>query len=316
MTATAESILLIITGSHDTTTDLLIPFLPADRIFRFNTDLFHQYKLVFDDCGFTLTDPTGRRCISRDVYKAYWRWLEWPIANNGEEQYIQAEVRYLVREMTNLLWSEGKFVLVEPGGLRRAGKLMQLIRAKQFFNVPSFRAGLNCQYPSAAGPEVVKSLSKSFPGQRVMFSTLVDPSQLAPEHPWFMQQYVEALYDVTVVVVRRRLFAFELLRDFLASSIDWRQIPKKADEWKLIDLSEADRGAIFEYMKDLRLDFGRLDFLRSESGRLDFCEINPNPQYAWLDHQGRCGLRSSVLEEISPLTERHPIPVAHPLARA
>jgi len=316
MTADPKATLLIITGSHDTTTDFLLPFLPADRVFRFNTDLFREYKLVFDASGFTLTDPTGRSSTSQQVYKAYWRWVEWPVANTDQERYVQAELRYLLQEMTNLLWYEGKFVLVEPGAPRRAGKLLQLMRAKEFLNVPPFRAGLNSRYASPEGLEVVKSLTKNYPGSRVIYSTLVDPAQLAPEYPWFVQQYVEAAYDVTVVVVRKRLFAFRLTRDFLATSVDWREIPDKGCAWTPIELPEATRSAIFRYMDDMRLDFGRLDFLGDKRGKLYFCEVNPNPQYAWLDYDGKGGLLSAVLEELSPITERHAIPVASPLAPA
>jgi len=314
MTAGANGTLLIITSSYDATVDFLLPFLPADRVFRFNTDLFQQYELFFDAFGFTLTDPVGRSSNSRQICKAYWRWPDWPVATGDEERYVQAEVRYLVQEMTNLLWYEGKFVLVEPGAPRRAGKLLQLIRAREFFNVPPFQAGLNVRYSSRDGLEVVKSLSKSFPGDKFIFSTAVDPSHLVPDYPWFMQRYVEATFDVTVVVVRNRLFAFKLARDFLETSIDWRAIPNKENAWTPIELPEATRSAILRYMHELRLHFGRLDFLMDASGELHFCEVNPNPQYAWLDFEGTCGLLSAVLDELSPATERHAIPVAHPLA--
>jgi hypothetical protein len=316
MTTDAKGTLLIITGSHDTTIDFLVPLLPAEHVFRFNTDLFREYELVFDASGFTLKDPSGRNSTSQQIYKAYWRWPEWPAAKTSDERYIQAEIRYLLQELTNLLWYEGKFVLVEPGAPRRAGKLLQLMRARDFFRVPAFRAGMNTRYASQGGREVVKSLSKSFPGPGVIFSTLVDPTQLAPEYPWYMQQYVEAAYDVTVVVVRKRLFAFRLARNFLATSIDWREIPDIGCDWTAMELPEATRLAIFRYMDDLHLDFGRLDFLMDDDGQLYFCEINPNAEYAWLDFDGKLGLLRAVLEELSPATERHSIPVPHPLATA
>jgi hypothetical protein len=314
MTADAEGKLLIITGSHDSTVDFLLAFLPADRVFRLNTDLLQKYTVVFDSSGFALTDPTGRGFRSREVYKAYWRWPEWPVATTKEQRYVRAEVRYLLREIKNLLWSEDKFVLVEPEALQRSGKLLQLIRACEYFNVPPFRAVLNSPQASGSGTEVVKSLAKALPEPRAIYSTRVDPSELAPEYPWFMQRYVEAVFDVTVVVVRKRLFAFELARDFLATSIDWREIPDKTSAWTPMELSEPTGIAILRYMDDLHLDFGRLDFLKDENGQMYFCEVNPNPQFDWLDYEGKRGLVSAVLEELSPMTERHSIPVRHPLA--
>jgi hypothetical protein len=311
-----ERTLLIITSSYDATVDFLLPLLPAGRVLRLNTDLFEQYELRFDADGFSLTDPAGRNCTNRQIYKAYWRWPAWPAAEGDEGRYVQAEIRYLVQEMTNLLWCEDKFVLVEPQAPRRSGKLLQLMRAREFFDVPPFRAGLNTAYSPRDGLEVVKSLSKGFPGDKFIFSTAVDPTQLAPNYPWFMQQYVQAAFDVTVVVVRDRVFGFKLARDFLETSIDWRSISDKENEWTPTELSETVRSAILRYMRDLRLDFGRLDFLMDASGELHFCEVNPNPQYAWLDYEGTNGLLSAVLEEISPTTERHSIPVPHPLGKS
>jgi hypothetical protein len=312
--ADENSTLLIITSSYDATVDFLIPFLAPSRVFRFNTDLFNQYKLWFDASGFTIADPTGRRCSSQETYKAYWRWPDWPVAKNPEGRYAQSEARYLVWEMANVLWSQGKFVLVEPGAPRRSGKLIQLIRAGQFFNVPPFRAGINTRFSAEDGLEVVKSLSKNLPAGKFIFSTALDPSRLAPDMPWFMQRYVEATFDITVVVVRNRLFAFKLARNFLDRGIDWRAAAREEETWSPMQLSGQTAASILEYMRAMRLDFGRLDFLMDAAGELYFCEVNPNPQYAWLDYEKKFGLLSAVIDEISPTTERHSIPVVHPLA--
>ena len=315
MAANAEAMLLVITGSHDSTIDYLLQFLDSDRVFRLNTDLLLDYELVFDDSGFVITDPAGRGVTSDDVYKAFWRWPEWPLGKTTRERYTQGELRYLLREIANLLWSQDKFVLVEPTAPRRSGKLLQLTRAREFFNVPPFRAVLNSP-PVTTGPEVIKSLAKELPEGQNIFSTRVDPSALALRYPWFMQQYIDAVADVTVLVIRHRLFAFELERDFLETSIDWREIPGKCSAWKPMELQETTRDAIHRYMESILLGFGRLDFLRDHNGDLQFCEVNPNPQFAWLGLDDASGIRSAILEEISPLTKRHAIPSRHPLARS
>jgi hypothetical protein len=309
-----SGLLLVVTSSYDATADFLLSRLPADGVFRLNTDLFQEYQLWFDAAGFTLTDPTGRRCSSAQVYKAYWRWPDWPAVQGADARYAQAERRYLLSEITNLLWLQGKFVLVEPGAPRRSGKLIQLTMAARYFDVPAFRAGLNTSYPDGEATQVVKSLSKNLPDGTFLFSTAVDSRQLDPEQPWFMQSYVDAAFDVTVVAVRDRLFAFKLPRDFLASGIDWRAVPDTEDGWSVTELAPPVADAIRRYMRAMRLDFGRLDFLLDSAGELHFCEVNPNPQYAWLDYEGEYGLTAAVLDEISPATERHPIPAVHPLA--
>ena len=56
----------------------------GDRVFRLNTDLLQKYAVGFDSSGVKLTDPTGRGFGNQEVYKAYWRWPEWPAAKTEE----------------------------------------------------------------------------------------------------------------------------------------------------------------------------------------------------------------------------------------
>jgi len=67
-------------------------------------------------------------------------------------------------------------------------------------------------------------------------------------------------------------------------------------------------------MDDLKLSFGRLDFLLDDEKRYWFCEVNPNGQFAWLDLSGEYGLLQAVINEISPSTEHNPIRQEHILA--
>ena len=61
-------------------------------------------------------------------------------------------------------------------------------------------------------------------------------------------------------------------------------------------------------MKELGLQFGRLDFLQGQDG-YHFLEVNSNGEWAWLDTEGRYGLLPKVAEEIDPATARHSIPM-------
>jgi hypothetical protein len=67
-------------------------------------------------------------------------------------------------------------------------------------------------------------------------------------------------------------------------------------------------------MDDLKLSFGRLDFLLDDEERYWFCEVNPNGQFAWLDLSGEFGVLQAIVNEISPSTDHHSIPHEHPLA--
>lgn len=309
--------LLIITNSYDATTDLLIERLEGQPIFRLNFDQITHYKIRFDASGFRISDPTGRSLSSTAVRKAYWR-----KPFNGSQdahsteamKYVDAEMRYVLTELANLLWAEQKFVLVEPFAERRTGKLLQLCQARYVFRVPEYEFLLN-EEPSAS-EAVVKSLSNELIGNKVLYSTRAHTSDLDQHYPWLLQQYVPASHDVTVVFVRGQVFAFSLKRDFLDKSIDWRRFISPNQKWSQHTLPESVSKAITAYMNTLSLDFGRLDFLLDEEQQYWFCEVNPNGQYAWLDLVGSHGVMDAVTREISPSSQIHPIRRRHPLESA
>jgi hypothetical protein len=308
--------LLIITNSYDVTTDLLLDRLQEGRVCRLNFDQIDKYQIRFDREGFCITAPDGRTISSEGVRKAYWRK---PFnaeldaqALGAAHQYAHAEWRYLLNEIVNLLWSDGKWVLVEPFAERRTGKLLQLLHAEKVFFVPPYEFVSNDAALAAEG--VVKSLSSESVDGKVLYTTKVQAGELDHHYPWFLQKYIPAAFDVTAVYVRGKVFAFRLQRDFLGGSPDWRRYISPKQRWMPTALPEELLRAVSTYMDDLKLSFGRLDFLLDNEQRYWFCEVNPNGQFAWLDLNGENGLLEAVIREISPGTEHHSIQHEHPLA--
>jgi len=310
------SYLLIITNSYDVTTDLLLDRLPDGRVFRLNFDQVDRYRIRFDRNGFCITAPDGRTISSDDVRKAYWRKPfnaeSDSVVFGAAHQYAHAEWRYLLNEIVNLLWSDGKWVLVEPFAERRTGKLLQLLHAERVFHVPPYEFVSNDSASATAA--VVKSLSGEPVDGKVLYTTKVQAGELDRRYPWFLQQYVPATYDITVVFVRGIVFAFKLHRDFLGDSPDWRRYISPEQLWMPTALPKELLRAVSVYMDDLKLSYGRLDFLLDDEQRYWFCEVNPNGQFAWLDLNRENGLLEAVISEISPSTEHHSIQHEHPLA--
>ena len=316
--------LIIFSTSYDTTVDLLVHYLKTADVFRFNSDRWEDYTIDMGPAGVRLEDPTGRSVCSRDITKAFWRkpartkdmFPEIPVPE--EMTYCEAEVWYVMREMVNILWAEKKVVLIEPLADLRAGKFVQLKLAREYFTLPDyqFRLGSGSRFSKDAAV-VTKSLTlEPVVGKThsVIFATRVDDSRLAPSYPWMVQEYIDAEADVTVVVVRDRLFAFELdRRPFLDKTVDWRELPvdETSDNWKPHTLPEAIEKGIFSFMGSLLLHFGRLDFLYHQ-GSYTFLEVNPNGQWAWLDAEAKHGLTMKIIDEISPRTPCRSIPAGRP----
>ncbi len=313
--------LLIYTTSYDTTVDLLLNRMGREECFRYNFDLWRDYDVTLDSSGFRIEDPTGRSIDDRRMRKVLWRKpfktrdLGGEVEITDQDIYCEEELWYALREIINLLWAAGKVVLVEPRADLRVGKFVQAQVARRHFQVPPdrFRCGSGTEM-FADRQVVAKSLtSESIGGaadKNVLYATKVSGADLGLSFPWMVQEYVAAERDVTVACVRDRLFAFELDRSpFLDRTIDWRELPVDAvaGDWQPHELRPAQADAIFRFMKDLNLHFGRLDFLCA-AGEYRFLEVNPNGQWAWLDADGKHGLLDKIVQEISPFTPCHPIP--------
>jgi hypothetical protein len=294
--------------------------LGSDAVFRFNVDLWRDYSIDIDACGFTLANPAGRTVTEETLAKVYWRKPQvsadlYPEKSfSKEEQYFQGEIWYALRELVNLQWALGKVVLVEPGAESRVGKLVQLRASEGLFETPAWRFARGVQFPATAG---AVSVAKSFTLGRVgaakaLYATKVDASKLDAAAPWFVTEYVPAILDVTVVFVRGALFAFEFPRAlFLDKAIDWRLVALEEDvNWRPHEMQGEFGDKIRQLMGRLTLDYGRLDFLLTDSGKYVFLEVNPNGEWGWLDKAGAHGVLNRILDEVSPDTSPHPLPAA------
>ena len=121
----------IYTNAFDRTSDLLISRLGTENVYRFNTDLWKDYKIKITPGDFRIIAPNGRMVDRSNVKKFYWRK---PLKTHlipglginvsKEEKYNEEEVWYAMREVVNMLWQDRKLVLVEPFGDSRAGKIL------------------------------------------------------------------------------------------------------------------------------------------------------------------------------------------------
>ncbi len=314
-------VLLLITNSYDTTADLLLSHLGPAAVFRFNFDIWSDYGFEITADGPAFADPTGRIVCAADIAKVLWRKPRSqvpfrPASLTDEDRYYDQEVWYALRDLVNLLWLDGKVVLAEPFAELRAGKFVQMRAAGRHFQVPSFqfRRAMPTRFVPGE-PMVVKSLTMEPVGEdsqrELLFTTRVDDADLSPECPWMVQRLVDALKDVTVAFVRDSLFAFELDRTVFRDRItDWRELPDELRPlgWRPHTLPGDVSRAIFAFMAEMGLHFGRLDFLLGADG-YHFLEVNTNGEWAWLDADGRHGLLPKVVEEIAPHTALHPLPV-------
>jgi len=309
----SKPLTLVVTSSFDATTDVLLrnSTIPIERVFRLNYDLVSEYTISVTESAFMIVDPIGRVADLASTYKCYLRKFERKITDDYQDKYADEELWYLVRAIVHQLWSLGRVVLVEPGAeTTRLDKLTQLRIAHRHFQVPNWEFCFRSR-SAFTSPVVVKSLSRGKIGEKVLYANRVEPTGLDVQWPWFQQEIVEAEYDVTVVYVRGKQFAYRLdRREIIASGrVDWKsdRANKGLQTWEYLELPASASAVISSLMHDMKLDFGRLDFLMRNNGELVFLEVNPNGQFAWLDLDDSRGLITAVCNEISPVTPLNPI---------
>lgn len=134
---------------------------------------------------------------------------------------------------------------------------------------------------------------------KFVFVQSIDTEELADGWPWYLQEKVDAKLDVTIAYIGGRCFGMQLDRASF-DGIDWRKhIGTGTDKlWEYISLPDWLQAKIHAYMKEMRLDYGRLDFLASKKDFSDivFLEVNPHGQWGWMDLNKDKGIYAAMME--------------------
>lgn len=311
---------LLITNSIDYVADLIVRNLGSENIFRFNTDLWQDYKLLVSDMVIEIEDPIGRRVTEADIAKVYRRssmrasTIFPSLKLDDAQRYAEEEVWMALSDILNIFWAQGKVVLNQPLATTRSGKLHQMRLAARYFNVTPFRFILGDEAYLRPGVEsVVKSFTFRYSDGIGFYSRKVSEADLDVSYPWFLTDYVDAPEDVTVALVRDQLFAFSLDREpFLADTIDWRRAPSRHAHrgWQPLQLPPAVEKGIFDFSAEVGVHYARFDFLKRDSD-YTFLEANYSGEWGWLDPDNENGLMAKILHEIDPRTPLIGCPQPH-----
>jgi hypothetical protein len=305
-------LLLILTNSIDGTSDVLVHLCAERRqpVFRFNIDLWLDYRFAWTPAGFAIRDPSERTVASEDVSSCLWRRPSlqdtpaWRGGTAEDRSATEAELHAVVREIAEWARARGRLRLVEPSAPRRVGRLAQMRVAREFFSVPDWSLGWGVRWP--AGKRMVKRFVPEALGverDRHIFVQSVDAERLSPDFPWLTQEIADQIgqgaRDATVLYVNGQSFGFEMRSTRAELGVeDWRTLSNSDREhWRPWALPAADQDRIAAYMQRLGLRFGRLDFLTGE-GVMTFLEVNPNGQFGWLDQPGEWPLHRAVLDAV------------------
>ena len=288
--------LLIITGKSDGTVDALVDYL-KNPFFRLNLDDFRKYQFDFSSEYWSITNPVGLEIDSKNASACFW-WKAF-MYQLDPDLYVRDEIKLIAESLYSWFITRNMTKGNPPYLESSWGKLRQGDIARKYLKVPPQKVGWGEDFLASFDSNsnwVAKSLSGTLiNSEKALFTTDVSPAELDPSYPWYIQEKIESDSDITVLAAGQNLHAFEKSRADL-SGIDWRQEQfRSKTAWKPIDLPSQEQNAIWAFLKEMEVNWGRMDFMRNETG-LQFLELNPNGQWVFLDPRNEFGLLSAVAE--------------------
>lgn len=289
--------LLLITGSQDGTSSLLVEALGNKKVFRFNFDLFNDYKLEFTPHYWRITNPAGHAIDSESVTSCFW-WKAFNFYLLNQEEFIVEEVKYIFRDLYHWCRLRGLTKGNPHDFHNHMGKMNILSLASNYFKIPvtltSFQLG------GVTKLDDMSVVAKSFTSgltttNKTLMTTAVAKEALHPDYPWFLQELIPSNADITVFICGSDLFSYSRDRSNL-KGLDWRaeqDFTGNTKEWNRFDLSAIEAQSVFGFCKELEVDWGRMDLMK-QGDDLVFLEFNANGQWVFLDFSGEDGLVKSV----------------------
>jgi hypothetical protein len=294
----AGSKLIIFTCSDDGTVNRLEPHLQIDYL-RINLDRPETWTFEASPDNWRLI-ADGREVTAAS--KAFVWWWKAFLDDFEMDSFLKAEIEYITHELYRDFLSKGLFVGNDFLHHEFKGKRHYLKSAKRFFRTPDFLVSHHGTWKLSTDDVVAKSLASSpFSSKKVLYTTRVKQTELNFENTWFLQEYIDSEWDITVLLVGHRVFGFQRRRA-TGKTVDWRKeqsFSHSAREWSPVRFSADEMLQLSSFTKAENLLWGRLDFLRSKSGELVFLEVNANGQFGFLDPLNEFGLFTSVAEYLS-----------------
>jgi len=296
--------LLLITGSGDGTSDLIVSELGNKNVFRFNYDLFNEYKFEFTPNYWCITNPAGHSIDSNLVTSAFW-WKAFNFYIANQEEFIIEEVKYIFRELYHWCRIRGIAKGNPHDFHNHMGKINILNLASKYFQIPESLIAFKL-----SGLEKIKSdeiVAKSLTSgltttNKALFTTAVKKETLHPDFPWFLQEKINSSADLTVFVCGEEFFCYEKDRSKLIG-LDWRSeqsFDTNKKEWFRFQPSYKLLQSLKSFCADMNIDWGRIDLMRTVDSNDIFLEFNANGQWVFLDYSGDDELVKTVSNYLLP----------------
>ena len=315
--------LLIVTNKSDLACDFLILRLKERRIdfARLNTeDYGHQYEfdLSVSQHGPTIsvTFSDGTHLAASSIRAVYFRQPLLPTLDPEvapqDREFATREIREQFRSLWRLI-DERKW-LNHPRHLWLASnKLEQLsLAVRTGLNVPDTLVTRSLPkirkfFDYHDGRVICKAVKNGFVnhhnGATVALTQRINEdffshAQEYASIPSIYQNEIHKTYDIRVIVVGDEVFATAIhSQDYPETEVDWRA-------WDLcdfslrhepIDLPNEIAARCQSITTDYNLTYSAIDLILGQDGAYYFLEMNPNGQWAWIEHKTGYPIRDALI---------------------
>jgi ATP-grasp ribosomal peptide maturase len=308
---------LILTERLDPTADLVVTAL-ADRgvaVYRTDTADFPALLTVTaelaGDGWRTELHSAFRSLEMSDVCGAYYRRpsaFAFPAMDGADRQWAELEARIgvggLLATVPNWLNHPSRIGYAEykPVQLATAGRAGLSVPRTLITNDPDAAQ----RFARDIGPVVYKPFSSPVEqdGRRMfVYTSPVEAGELADDAirltAHLFQEYLDKAYEVRLTVVDDQFFAAALTARSAAGQIDWRS-DYDAIEYGVTGVPDVVRTGLLRMMRMLSLRFAAADFAVTPAGEWYFLDLNPNGQWAWIEHETGLPICAAIASALAP----------------
>jgi glutathione synthase/RimK-type ligase-like ATP-grasp enzyme len=115
--------------------------------------------------------------------------------------------------------------------------------------------------------------------------------------PSILQERIRNSSELRVTVIKDKVFSVKLGLETLALSCDdMHRVPMSRIPKRPIQLEKELEQRCIKLINSLGLDYGAVDFIIDEDGKLFFLEVNPTGDWLWIEHDTKLPITRAVVD--------------------
>jgi glutathione synthase/RimK-type ligase-like ATP-grasp enzyme len=299
--------ILIITHKEDYTADYIINKLNTRSIpyVRLNTEdiIENNIQIKFNNSPNVILNDIN--CF----HSIWYRRRKTPEINYEsleESLFLKSEIDTFLSSFLNSIKS--KWLNHADAIVQAENKAHQLQVARQIgFNIPEtiithHREAIR-EFVLAHDTVIIKPLARSRidyinKSSRLLFTSIIEKKMIEQLDqfeitPAIFQKFIEKSYELRVTVVGTEVFAAKVdSQSDPETKIDWRRKQLKFMPYSLpAEISDL----CLKVTKELNIQFGAFDLIRSTDDKYYFLEVNPNGQWVWIEKDTGLQISESII---------------------